>query len=221
MATRAYIGLGANIGDPRATLERAVASLGALPGARLASVSPLYRTKPVGVLDQPDFLNAVVALDLPAVTDPTTGALDLLVVLKRLERESGRRPGRRWGPRELDLDLLLYGDHGILAARPAGAAASTAATDALAATDAITTTDALPGPLLLEVPHRSVRDRLFVLAPLADLAPDLVPPGWRETVAAARDRLEAMSDTDAVARLGDWESSARAWRIGGAGEPPT
>src|SRR5262249_29115288 len=104
---RAYIGLGANLGDARATLTAAVAALGALPGARLRGVSRLYRTTPVGVTDQPDFLNAAVALDVPAGRDSATGAIALLVELKRLERESGRQPRGRWGPRELDLDLLL------------------------------------------------------------------------------------------------------------------
>ncbi len=104
---RAYIGLGANVGDARRSLELAVDALAKLPGARLTSVSRLYRTRPVGVVDQPDFLNAVVALDLPTPDDPTAGAIDLLVALKRLERDAGRRQRRRWGPRELDLDLLL------------------------------------------------------------------------------------------------------------------
>ena len=63
---RAYIGLGANVGDARRTLAEAVAALSVLPGTRLRGVSPLYRTKPVGVSDQPDFLNAVVALEARA-----------------------------------------------------------------------------------------------------------------------------------------------------------
>ena len=62
---RAYIGLGSNLGDSQTTLRNAVRALAALPGVRLRAVSPLYRTRPVGVTDQPDFLNAVVALDVP------------------------------------------------------------------------------------------------------------------------------------------------------------
>ena len=84
---RAYIGLGANVGDARRTLTDAVAALAALPGARLRGVSRLYLTKPVGVTDQPDFLNAVVALDVPLGPDPATGATNLLVALKGLERD--------------------------------------------------------------------------------------------------------------------------------------
>ena len=90
---RAYIGLGANVGDARATLTRAVHDLAALPGVRLRAVSRLYATTPVGVTDQPDFHNAVVALDVPAGADPAMGALALLTSLK----DAGaplRSPGR-------------------------------------------------------------------------------------------------------------------------------
>ena len=86
---RAYIGLGANVGDARANLADAVRALAALPGARLRAASRLYRTKPVGVTDQPDFLNAVIALDVPAGPDPETGALALLAALKLLEGAIG------------------------------------------------------------------------------------------------------------------------------------
>ena len=171
---RAYIGLGANVGDARRTLTDAVAALDALPGARLRGVSRLYRTRPVGVTDQPDFLNAVAALDVPAGPDPATGATNLLLALKGLEREAGRRRGQRWGPRELDLDLLVFGRHRLAVERPAAGTPLSAAVDPGAAAR------------LLEVPHPSMRDRLFVLAPLADLAPGLVPPGWGVTIRTAR-----------------------------------
>lgn len=199
---RAYIGLGANVGAARHALERAVASLGALPGARVAGVSRLYRTAPVGVTDQPDFLNAIVALDLPSPEEPTTAALDLLVALKRLERASGRRPGRRWGPRELDLDLLLLGDARIVAERPPAGVPASAALD--------------PGAAgrLLEVPHASMAERLFVLAPLAELAPDLVPPGWSATVATVRDRRARVEGPEAAVPLGAWDPGTGTWPEG-------
>ena len=79
---RAYIGLGANMGDAPVTLGRAVLHLGALPAARLYAVSRLYATRPVGVTDQPDFHNAVACLDVPAGASPETGAIGLLVALK-------------------------------------------------------------------------------------------------------------------------------------------
>jgi 2-amino-4-hydroxy-6-hydroxymethyldihydropteridine diphosphokinase len=195
---RAYIGLGANVGDARQTLTDAVAALVALPGARLRGVSRLYRTKPVGVTDQPDFLNAVVALDVPAGGDPAMGATNLLVALKGIERDFGRRKRQRWGPRALDLDLLLFGRHRLSIDRPPEGVPLTAAIDPGAAAR------------LLEVPHPSTRDRMFVLAPLADLVPGLVPPGWGESVgraAAARVRIEGPSAVDPI---GPWDG--RRWR---------
>ena len=107
---RAYIGLGANIGDASATLTAAVRALAALPGASLAGVSRLYVTAPVGVVDQPDFHNAVVGLDVPAGPGGNTGPIALLLALKSVERAFGRQERYRYGPRELDLDLLTFGD---------------------------------------------------------------------------------------------------------------
>jgi 2-amino-4-hydroxy-6-hydroxymethyldihydropteridine diphosphokinase len=173
---RAYVGLGSNVGDSRTTLSRAVRALAALPGVRLRAVSPAYLTRPVGVTDQPDFLNAVVALDVPAGPDPETGALALLSALKQLEPALGREQRERWGPREVDLDLLLFGRHQINVERPDGR--------------------------WLQVPHPQARNRLFVLAPLADLVPGLSPPGWHETVATAKRRQEEVEGPGAVRRAG-------------------
>jgi 2-amino-4-hydroxy-6-hydroxymethyldihydropteridine diphosphokinase len=189
---RAYIGLGANVGDARRTLVAAVHALAALPGARLRGVSRLYRTKPVGVTDQPDFLNAVAALDVPAGPDPETGATALLVALKNLERSFGRRHRRRWGPRELDLDLLVFGRARLAIERPPEGTALSARIGPGAANR------------LLEVPHPSMRERLFVLAPLSDLAQGLVPPGWHETVRKAGERRERDEGQDAVESIGRW-----------------
>jgi len=197
---RAYVGLGANVGDARSTLNEAVAALGRLPGAHLRGVSRLYRTRPVGVLDQPDFLNAVVALDVPAGIDHAAGATDLLLRLKDLERDFGRRRRRRWGPRELDLDLLLFGDARLAIERPPMARPASTATDPTAA--------ARP----LEVPHPAMQERLFVLAPLSDLASDLVPPGWDETIAAARRRRTAIEPSDAAQPAGEWSAERGAFR---------
>jgi len=195
---RAYIGLGANVGDARRTLADAVAALGAVPGARLRGVSRLYRTKPVGVTDQPDFFNAVVALEVPAGRDPAAGATDLLVQLKRLERDFGRRKRRRWGPRELDLDLLVFGRAHLAIERPPEGAPLSSAVDPGAAAR------------LLEVPHPSMAERLFALAPLADLAPGLVPPGWQETIATAARRRAGIEGADAARPAGTWAGDR--WR---------
>jgi 2-amino-4-hydroxy-6-hydroxymethyldihydropteridine diphosphokinase len=189
---RAYIGLGANLGDVQATLTEAVAALGALPGARLRGVSRLYRTTPVGVTDQPDFLNAVAALDVRAGQDSGSGATELLVALKRLERRFGRRKRRRWGPRELDLDLLVFGRARLAIERPPEGVPLSAGLDPGAAAR------------LLEVPHPGMSERLFVLAPLADLAPGLVPPGWHETVRTAARRRLASEGPDAALPIARW-----------------
>ncbi len=189
---RAYIGLGANVGDARRTLTDAVAALSVLPGARLDGVSRLYRTKPVGVMNQPDFLNAVVALDVPAGLDPATGATQLLVELKNLEREFGRRKRARWGPRELDLDVLVFGRARLAIDRPPEGVPLSASIDPGAAAR------------LLEVPHPSMRDRLFVLAPLADLAPGLVPPGWHHTIETGRRAHERADGADGAVPVGAW-----------------
>lgn len=196
---RAYVGLGANVGDAAATLSWAVSAMAGLPGVTLRSVSPLYATAPWGVTDQAPFHNAVVALDVPAGPDPATGAIALLGQLKMLERLAGRRERRRWGPRELDLDLLVFGRRRIAVDRPPEARSIDAETDATKATRR------------LEVPHREAGERLFVLAPLADLAPGLVPPGWRETVETRRRRVAATDRPDAVREAGTWDPRAGRW----------
>jgi 2-amino-4-hydroxy-6-hydroxymethyldihydropteridine diphosphokinase len=200
---RAYIGLGANVGNTVDTLTAAVRALAALPRVRLAGVSRLYATLPVGVTNQPEFRNAVVALDVPGGPDPVTGALALLVALKGRERAFGRRDGLRWGPRALDLDLLLFGRHAIHAERPLEARSSDRAR-----------TDVPAGAAAqwLTVPHASARERLFVLAPLADLAPGLRPPGWGETVATARKRAELREGPAAVRPIAEWDQATRTWR---------
>jgi len=196
---RAYIGLGANVGDARTTLTDAVHALARLPGARLRGVSRLYATEPVGVTDQAEFHNAAVALDVPSGPDPETGAFALLVALKELERRSGRQQRERWGPRELDLDLLVFGRARLAVERPLDARSIDAASDPAKASK------------LLVVPHVEARERLFVLAPLADLAPGLVPPGWFETVATARSRREAVEGPEAVRTIGVWDDATGIW----------
>jgi len=101
----AYIGLGANLDGPQRQVERAIAELAVLPDSRLVAVSTLYRTAPVGPGAQPDYVNA--AARLSTRLDPVA----LLTALQGIERAHGRvRDGTRWGPRTLDLDLLLYDD---------------------------------------------------------------------------------------------------------------
>jgi len=100
--TRAFIGLGANVGDRRAHIEAALAAMAAHPRIAIVRCTAPVETEPWGVADQPAFLNAVA--EVQTTLDPK----ELLQSLKRMERELGRTPGRRWGPREIDLDILLF-----------------------------------------------------------------------------------------------------------------
>ena len=136
---RAFVGLGSNLGDRHVELGRAVDGL---PG--VVAVSRLYETEPVGgPAGQGPYLNLVVELDTEL------GPRDLLDVARRLETAAGRQRGVRWGPRTLDVDVLLVGDQ------------------------VVDDED-------LVVPHPRMWQRRFVVDPLAELAPELVPPGVRE-----------------------------------------
>ncbi|WP_018988837.1 2-amino-4-hydroxy-6-hydroxymethyldihydropteridine diphosphokinase [Aromatoleum toluclasticum] len=101
---RAFVALGANLGDAAAALDSAFAALDVLPRTRLVARSSLYRTAPVGVTGHPDYINAVAAIDT------TLPAPDLLELLLNLESSHGRLRETELAPRTLDLDLLLYGD---------------------------------------------------------------------------------------------------------------
>jgi 2-amino-4-hydroxy-6-hydroxymethyldihydropteridine diphosphokinase len=104
VAETVYIGLGANLDNPRAHVEQAAAALTHLPASRLERMSRLYRTAPVGPGVQPDYVNAAARL-VTRLSPPT-----LLAALQRIERDHGRvRDGTRWGPRTLDLDILVFG----------------------------------------------------------------------------------------------------------------
>lgn len=98
-----YLGLGSNLGDRAANLSEALRRLGALPATHVLQLSPVYETEPVGPIPQGWFLNAVVAVET------ALRPLELLRAAKEIERDMGREPGPRWGPRLIDIDILLYG----------------------------------------------------------------------------------------------------------------
>jgi 2-amino-4-hydroxy-6-hydroxymethyldihydropteridine diphosphokinase len=166
-----YIGLGSNLGDKVANLREALRLLAATHGSAvtLLAVSSLYRTEPVGNLEQDWFLNA--AAKIKTKLSPR-GLLNRLLAI---ERELGRVRTVRNGPRIIDLDILLW-DHRIVKEDD------------------------------LVIPHPRMHERLFVLDPLAELAPDLRHPILRQTVAECRAELALESqDEAAVVRIdGPW-----------------
>ncbi|EKM5759957.1 2-amino-4-hydroxy-6-hydroxymethyldihydropteridine diphosphokinase [Cronobacter turicensis] len=103
--TLAFIALGSNLAEPLSQVNNALAALARIPHSRIVTTSSFYRTPPLGPQDQPDYLNAAVALET------TLSAEALLDNTQRIELEQGRvRKAERWGPRTLDLDIMLFGD---------------------------------------------------------------------------------------------------------------
>ena len=163
------LGLGANVagrwGAPSATLACALAEM-ARHRIEIVAVSSLYRSPPMGAISQPDFINCVAAVrtHLPAEA--------LLEVLKRIDRAAGRRAGLRWGPRPLDADIL---DYKGLRRPPVGSAG--------AGVERI--------GRRLTLPHLGIAERIFVLAPLAEIAPFWHHPVSGSTPTALIARLPA------------------------------
>jgi 2-amino-4-hydroxy-6-hydroxymethyldihydropteridine diphosphokinase len=147
---RAFLGLGSNLGDRRAHLRRAVASL-----PDVVAVSAVYETEPVGGPEQGRFLNCVVELET------RRSPRELLGMAHALEKAARRVRLERWGPRTLDVDVLLVGDARV------------------------------EEPDLV-VPHPRMWERGFVLAPLADLAPELVPEDWESRLGQGVERVGAL-----------------------------
>ena len=155
--TLAYLGLGTNLGDRESYLAQALKELVGLPTIEIAAVSSIYETAPVGLTDQPDFLNLVVSVRT------TLSPRELMDALLHIENKMGRVRTVRWGPRVIDLDLLLFGDVRV----------------------------EVPG---LSVPHPRLRERSFVLIPLAEIAPDLILPGEKTTIKKLVEKLLENSD---------------------------
>jgi len=158
-AAIAFIGLGSNLADPLIQVRQALMELESIPGTRVTARSSLYRTLPVGYLEQPDFINAVASVQ----TTLTPQAL--LAALHAIENLHGRRRTMRNAPRTLDLDLLLYGEEVI-------------------------------DQNGLTLPHPRLHERAFVLAPLAEIAPEALVPG----MGRLQDLL-ARVDCNAVSRI--------------------
>lgn len=103
----AYIGIGSNLGDRQKNIQRAISLLHSIPQIQVIRISSIYETAPVGVLNQPDFLNAAISLDTELSPH------ELLNELQKIESQLKRKRTIRWGPRTIDLDILLYDDKTI------------------------------------------------------------------------------------------------------------
>jgi 2-amino-4-hydroxy-6-hydroxymethyldihydropteridine diphosphokinase len=142
----AYVALGANLGDPVATVRAAIDALRGIADTRFLAASSLYRTAPVGLRDQPDFINAVAALEVAVAVLPAPTFLARLFDIEAAFGRTRIAGSIRNAPRTLDLDLLLYSKTSLAVAG-------------------------------LTLPHPRLTERAFVLAPLAEIAPDLHIPG--------------------------------------------
>lgn len=135
--TRVYLAIGSNLASPLEQVNAALSALAEIPESQLVAVSDFYRTPPLGPQDQPDYLNAAVALETALAPEA------LLDHTQCIELQQGReRKAHRWGPRTLDLDIMLFGEMQIDTPR-------------------------------LTVPHYDMKNRAFMLLPLAQIAPDL------------------------------------------------
>jgi 2-amino-4-hydroxy-6-hydroxymethyldihydropteridine diphosphokinase len=156
----AWLGLGGNLGDPRDAMAKALRAIDADARSRVSAVSSIYRTPPWGRTDQPDFLNAAAGVETER---SPRELLDLC-----LEAEAGLKRVRaeRWGPRTIDIDILLFG--GLTIDEPG-----------------------------LQVPHPRMKERAFVLLPLAEIAPELEIGGTRLS------ELLSAVDSSGVERIAD------------------
>ncbi len=150
VSTRAYLGIGTNLGDRLAFLQGALDALRGRAGVSVLATSAVYETAPIGGPEQGQYLNAVIEIDTSLDCD------ELLVVAQQLEVDAQRVREVRWGPRTLDVDVLLFGD--VVQDDPR-----------------------------LTLPHPRMFERAFVLIPLRDIAPSLIPAGceavmWDPTV---------------------------------------
>ena len=156
----AYIGFGSNIGERLTYIQNSLHSLSVVEGITLKTISSIYKTEPVGNVAQDDFLNGVVSLETSL--SPHT----LLHTLKDIEVSIGRQHRSYWGPREIDMDILIYNDL------------------------CLQTPD-------LTIPHPEMHLRRFVLAPLAEIAPNLSHPVFNKSILSL---LLSVNDDNSVVK---------------------
>ena len=146
----AYLGLGSNMGETLESLRRAIEMLSQSPGVRVVSCSSVYSSEPVGYLDQAEFLNGVVKIETEL--DPR----GLLELGRSIEDALGRERGIKWGPRTIDVDILLFDEERIASPE-------------------------------LTIPHPRMKERIFVLVPLLEVAPDAQLPDGEQVKVLVED----------------------------------
>ena len=158
-AVTAYLGLGTNLGSREQNLSRALESLAASPDVQFVRSSSVYETAPWGYTDQPSFLNC--AIEIITRLSP----VELLNIAKSIERDLGREENFRYGPRLIDIDILLYGSDTIQLSHPD-----------------------------LRIPHPRMTERAFVLVPLSEIAPEIIHPILNIPLAHLSDTVEGKGD---------------------------
>jgi len=153
--TIAFIGLGSNIKSPKQQIKSAIKSIEGIALTQVLKVSSLYKSKPIGPQNQNDYINAVAKIDTDLMP------LELLECMQDIENQQGRIRKEHWGPRTLDLDILMFGEEIIKDDK-------------------------------LTIPHAEIENRSFVLAPLAEIAPNCLIPDK----GMARDLLAIIGQED-------------------------
>lgn len=159
-----YIALGSNMGCKRDNMAQAIQAIAALPGVQINKSSSLYETEPWGKTDQEKFLNQVIEIET------SLKPADLLRELQKIEIKMGRQRKEKWGPRLIDLDILLYGN------------------------------EVMEDPHLT-IPHPRMRERLFVLVPLAEIGADIQFPEDGATIEEVLSRVLVREGNRGIERI--------------------